>query len=424
MAAAFSAAAIVCTLSNALSQPSCLAADGCCDPFGDQAELSVDQLVAEVQMRNPSLQAASEAWRAAAQRYPQVVSLEDPMFGFMIGPRGVGPEGGWMVEASQKIPAAGKRAFRGSMAQAEAEAANGEIGDVRLMLAEAAKMAFFDYYLARRQLEVNANTKEILGRFRDIAKTKYEANQATQQDILQAEVELVDLEARRAGFARDENIAVARINTLLHRAADHPLPPPPATVSAPVALPSPEALQRAAVQSRPDLYSQAARIRAQEAAVALAQKEYDPDVEIVGKYDAFMPEDMRPQVGMRLNVPLQRQRRWAAVKEAQSRLCQQRAEYQSRLDRVRFEVQSAFERAAEAQKVAHLYTSRILPVTDQNLQSAQANYVAGKTDFLRLIDAQRQVNAQRERYYQAIADYNRRLAELERAAGGPFDRSL
>ena len=134
------------------------------DPFDGQAELSVEQLVAEVQARNPSLQAASAAWRAAAERYPQAVSLDDPMFGYMIGPRGVGTDngGGWMVEASQKIPWAGKRALRGSAASADADAMRGDIGDVRLRLSEAARTAFYDYYLARREMEVNASTRRLL----------------------------------------------------------------------------------------------------------------------------------------------------------------------------------------------------------------------------------------------------------------------
>jgi outer membrane protein, heavy metal efflux system len=394
------------------------------DPFLGAADLPLDGLVAEVQMRNPSLQAVSEAWRAAAQRYPQVVSLDDPMFGFMISPPGIGPEGGYMVEASQRIPWAGKRCLRGRMAQAEADAARGEIGDTRLMLAEAAQMAFFDYYLARRELDVNAETAEIVRQFRDVAKNKYESNQATEQDVLQSEVELAELESRRAEFTRDQRVAIARINTLLHRVADHPLPPPPADVTVPDALPPSDALQELAVQSRPDLYVLAARIRAEEAAVNLACQEFYPDVEIVGKYDAFMPEDMRPQVGLRLNVPLQRQRRWAAVQEAQARVRQQCADYQARRDRVQFEVQSAYEQLAEAQKVAHLYRARVLPAAEQNLKSAQANYVAGKIDFFRLVDAERQLNVQKGRYYQTVAEYHRRMAELGRAVGGPLPESV
>ena len=390
------------------------------DPFAGAAELPLDRLVFEVQRRNPSLQAVSEAWRAAAQRYPQMVSLEDPMFGYMIAPKGVGPDGGWMIEASQKLPWAGKRGLRGSIASAEADAAKGEIGDTRLMLAEAAKMAFFDYYLARRELEVNADTAQLLQQFRDVAKNKYESNQATEQDVLQADVELAELEARRAEFVRDERVATARINTLLHRAADGPLPPPPQHVVVPDTLPPRETLQDLAEQSRPDLYSLAARIRAEEAAAALACREFYPDLEIVGKYDTLMPADMQAQVGMRLNVPLQHQKRWAAVQEAQARVCQQRAEYQSRRDHVQFEVQSALVRVVETQKIARLYVAKILPAAEQNLKSARANYVAGKVDFLRLVDAERQLNSEQERSFQTIAEYHRRAAELERAVGGPL----
>ncbi len=81
------------------SPQSAYGSDDPSDPFNGQAELSVEQLMAEVQARNPSLQAASAAWRAAAERYPQVVSFDDPMFTGMISPKGIGMDdgGGWMV---------------------------------------------------------------------------------------------------------------------------------------------------------------------------------------------------------------------------------------------------------------------------------------------------------------------------------------
>lgn len=391
------------------------------DPFSGQAELPVEQLVAEVQARNPSLQAASDAWRAATERYPQVVSLDDPMFTYMISPGGVGMDngGGWMVQAGQKIPWAGKRALRGSAAAAEADVMRGDIGDARLRLAEAARTAFYDYYLARRQMEVNASTRKLLTQFREIAWNKYQVNQTTQQDVLQADVELASLESRRTELARDEEVAIARINTLLHRAADHPLPPPPEKVPLPDSLPAAEALQQAAVESRPDLFAVQSRIRAEQANLALACKEYYPDVNLVAKYDGFMPENMRPAVGMDINVPIRYARRSAAVREASDRIAQRRAEYQDRLDQVRYEVQAGLSRASQSQRVVHLYEEKILPATQRSLDSAQVNYTSGKLDFLRLLDAERQLNTQREMYYQAIAEHHRRLAELERAVGEP-----
>src|SRR5947209_2157072 len=51
----------------------------CDDPFAAAPELLPEPLVAEVLRRNPSLEAMVAAWQVAASRYPQAVSLEDPM---------------------------------------------------------------------------------------------------------------------------------------------------------------------------------------------------------------------------------------------------------------------------------------------------------------------------------------------------------
>ena len=383
------------------------------DPFAGQVELPLEVLVGEVLARNPSLQAAVAAWKAAAARYPQAVSLDDPMVQYMQGLRD-----GWMVEAGQKIPWPGKRELRGQMARAMADRACHEVGEVRLRLTEAAQMAFYDYYLAQRALEVNADNTAAMQAFRQIAQTRYESAQVSQQDLLQANVELAELEGRQAEVERERAVAVAQINTLLHRPADLPLPSPPTRLEVAESLPPREVLCDMALTQRPELAAEAAQIRAEEAAWGIACKEYLPDVELAAKYDHFMPEEMRTQLGVSLNVPLRVGRRDAAQREAACRLQQRRAEYQTRRDAIALEVQSAYLRLNEAHRLAGLYQNKILPAAQENLQSAQANYVAGKVDFLRLIDAQRQVYRQQDRVHETTANYHRRWAELMRAVGG------
>jgi len=392
------------------------------EPLPELSELSLAELTAEVEARNPSVQAMVAAWQAASERYPQVVSLDDPMFGFLLGPQGLGHDGGWMVMAAQKIPWCGKRELQGEIARAEADAASRDVDDVRLRLAEATAAALADYYQARRELDINAVSLELMRQFREIAKVRYESNQVSGQDVLQADLELAELESRRAEIIREEKVATARINTLLHLPADSALPPPPKELPAPAEVPPAEGLQRWAVQQRPDLAAEAARIRADEAALNLADKEFYPDLEVVAKYDAFMPEDMRPQVGLNLNVPIRRTRRCAALKEAAAKLQQRRAEYENRLDEIQFGVQSAADRLVEQRTVLRLYVEKVLPAAEANIRSAQANYSTGKIDFLRLIDAWRQLYRQQERRQQAAAECLRRLAELERAIGGPMQK--
>jgi outer membrane protein TolC len=370
------------------------------------------------------LQVAIATWREAAQRYPQVVSLEDPMFGTMLGPGAWGDEtleGGYMLEASQKLPWPGKRQLRGQAALAEASAARFDVGDARLMLVEAAKLSFFDYYLANREMEVNQKNVQIMEEFRNTASTKYRANLVTQQDVLQADVELAELKRRRYELERMEQVALARINTLLHRNADHPLPSPPARLEQIVDTPPAVDLHELAIMRRPDLAAIEARIRAEQANVALAAKEFYPDIEIAGRYDAFWQEEpLRPSFGVNVNVPIYREKRRAAVREAVFRVRRQRAQFEQRIDAIRNDVQAAYARLVESRRINELYQQSLLPIAQQNVDAARSGYTAANVDFLRLIEAQRQHFMIQERNYEAEADYHRRLAELERLVGGPL----
>jgi outer membrane protein TolC len=92
------------------------------------------------------------------------------------------------------------------------------------------------------------------------------------------------------------------------------------------------------------------------------------------------------------------------------------------MDQVRYEVQAAWERTTERRSVVRLYEKKILPAAEANVQSARINYSTGRVDFLRLIEAERQLRQQQSMYHETVADYHRGLAELERAVGAPLSQ--
>lgn len=386
------------------------------------------RLVADVLSRNPSLQAMVSAWQAAAQRYPQMVSLEDPMVMLAMGPGTFGDPNhdvAWMVEGSQKLPWHGKRELRGQQALAEADAAHWDMHDAEVRLVEAANLAFLDYYLIRRDLELNVEGLKLTSGFREDADTKYRNNLVTQQDILQADLELNELRRRQFELERMDRIAIARINTLLHQPVDAPLLPPPARLADAAALLPVDALQAIAAERRPDLMTLGAKVRAEQTAIAIAEREYYPDLTVVGRYDGFWQKgdrNLAPLVGVNFNVPLDNDRRRAAVCEARFRASQRRAEYEAKLDEVHGDVVAAYQQVLESRRALELFDQSILPIAGQNLDSARANYTANKIDFLRLIEAQRRLIMLREKHEETLADYQRRLAQLERATGGPLPR--
>jgi outer membrane protein, heavy metal efflux system len=385
-------------------------------------ELTLPTLIAAVLDRNPSMHAAEAAWCAAAERYPQVIALDDPMLQTMLAPATLSTssasQSSYYVGLAQRIPWHGKRSLRGQIAQWDAQAAAWDAAEVKLRLTIAAQLAFFDLYLVRKERELNRQNVDLMQEFRATAKAKYEANQVSEQDVSAADLELAKLEQTRFELEQSERIAVARINTLLHRAPDHPLPAPPRSLDPTIDPPDVAELREVAIKRRPELAALAAKIQSEQNALALACKEYFPDFEVMGRYDAFWTDPtQRSQVGMNMNLPLNHDRRGAAVREAQHRLRKLVAELAQQQDSVREEVQIAYSRVLANHQATQTYSERIMPAAQTNMDAARAAYIAGTIDFLRLMEARKQFVEQQMAFQRTLTEYHRSRAELQRSVG-------
>jgi outer membrane protein TolC len=397
--------------------------------FAEDAELTAAKLVAEVLARNPGIAQMTSAAQAAAARYPQVTSLDDPMLGASFGPASIGSRSvdfAYRIEASQRLPYPGKRSLRGENAQSEARAAGDDVEVTRLQLIESTRAAFYDYYLAERALHVNREGLGLLQELRKDANARYKADTAPEQDYLLADVEIGRQRERQLALERSREVAIARINMLMHQPPDQRLPPPPTELK-PGPIPSnSKELREVALSRRPDLRAVANRLEAERAALALAEREYKPDFEAVAAYDTWWQRtdrDLRPMVGLRMNVPVRYARRDGAIAEAAAKLAQRRAEYDRLTDQTNYEVQQAIAQLNESARAARLYQETILPAARENVRAARAGYAATKIPAVSLIEAQRNLIMQRERSYEVIADFFRRQAALERAIGGPVPDS-
>src|SRR5262249_20261719 len=162
---------------------------------------------------------------AATARYPQVTSLEDAMLATTIGPETFAPDDrslnfAYRVEISQKVPFPGKLKLRGENALAQASAAGHDVEDMRLQLVESIQDAFYEYYLVERGMEVNAEGLQLWQQAKKDAASRYETGRADQQDVLQADVEIGRERERRLTLEEMRQIAMARINTLMHLSPD------------------------------------------------------------------------------------------------------------------------------------------------------------------------------------------------------------
>ena len=389
--------------------------------------LEREALVRAVLQRNPTLRSAQAAWRAALSRYPQETSLADPMLGVGLGPRSFAASevrDAWRTDISQEIPFPGKLGLRGEVALGEADAAAGDFEAVRLQLATVSSLLFDDYYLAARTLEVEEHHVALLEELERSALARLESGQALLQDPVQAAAELAHRRHDRIRFETGLRTTVQQLNLLLHRGPELPLPPPPKELT-PAALPPDaeseadvHALETKALAARPELRAARGRVASGEAAVGLAEREYFPDFTVTAGYDAFWQErPLQPSVGLQLNIPLRRERRAAAVDEAEAKLARVRSDEQAASAEVRFSVHNALERLHEARHVLQLEETEILPAARDFVEAARVGFETGGGSFQTVIEAERGLRTAELDTETAKADVSRRSTELTRALG-------
>jgi outer membrane protein TolC len=343
-----------------------------------------------------------------------------------IAPDDRGVEFASRLEISQKYPWPGKRQLRGQNALAASNAAANDVDDMRLQLVESAKNAFYEYFLAERALEVNQESLGLLQRIQKDAESRYQSgNQKVSiQEVYQFKVEIGKEQRRRLELERMRRVAKARINTLMHFAPESPLPPPPKELKVDGEIRPVQELREMGLARRPDLQAIRNRAAAEEAALELAYKEFYPDFEPFFMYDRFMgntsgSRDLATMLGVRVNLPVRRARRNAAVEEAEARLAQRRAELDKLTDQANFQIDQAYQEAREGAETVRLYETKILKDAQANVEAAQPAYRTGLIPASNLLEAERAFVELKDRYFQAVADYLRRRATLDRAVAMP-----
>jgi cobalt-zinc-cadmium efflux system outer membrane protein len=388
-------------------------------PLFDTEPLTAERLVQTVLERNPGLAALRAAVTEAASRVEPAGALEDPMLAYNLAPQTLG--GGRLsqaVELSQEIPWPGTLGLREDAAYREAEATSLGLADLRLEIIAAVKTGFAEWYYVHRALAINEANRDLLIELRNVAETQYSVGRATQQDVIQAELEHAQLLDDALRLKREQGSIQAQLNGLLNRAPGEYLAPP-AEIATPDLPPDLRVLRYTAIEAHPGLKQAEALLQASRSRVGLAEKDFYPDFGLNIGYDGFWDdEDQRFSVGASINIPLNRSKyrdlvdaAQADALQAQWRLAERRAQLLAAVGRSRAEV-------AESVDVIALHHDQLEPLAQDNVSAATADYRAGAGDFLDVITAENRKLMIELSLARAQANYVRRLAELERWTGG------
>ena len=372
-------------------------------------------------LHNAGLKAAFEEWRAALEQIPQAKVLPDPTFTYDYFIEQI--ETRQRVGIMQMFPWFGKIEARTDAAAAAAKAAQKRYEARKLQLFFDVKDAFYQYSYLASAIQIARQNLELAQHFEEVARTKYLTSTATHPDIVRAQIRVAELQYKLDAMERSRDPNVARLNAVLNRPPDAPLPWPRPEPTQPVEIDH-RAIVAALKQSNPELQAMEFDIEQLRREIDVAKRNFYPDIGLgvewmemnMGSMSGSGTDD-DVMLGLQLNLPIWRRSYKAA--ELQARAAARRAQHQkqntenelvARTARTLYEYEDSGRRLS-------LYGDVLVPKAEQLINTSEAAYIAGTVDFLNLIDAEQTLLEFRLERKRARTMHQQRLAELEMLAG-------
>lgn len=389
-----------------------------------EKEVSLAEVVSEIRRRNPDLAAMDASRVAALERSVAAGAMPHPSVGFAITNVPVpsfsltedmmtmSPE----IMVRQQFPWFGKRALRRDIEGTGASAVEAEAAAFQLELEEAAAASWANLWLAVSSRSVVLEQQRTLERFSQLAKARYAAGAGSQSDLLRADVELARIREPLASLDEMEHRARVALAALLALEGGVFEGRPVAPVL-PDLPPTPEPLLTS-VESHPEIKGLEVQEERSLLEERLARRDRWPDPEVGLMYGVRAEGHDMVGVEVMFTLPIfasSREDRLAAAARSDARSASLRKE--ARSNGLKAEARAAFQGAATQARLLSLYEDELLPRARRNLESAISSYRSGSVDFLTLLDARVQLQAQELDSLRARAAYLREWARLQRALG-------
>ena len=423
------------------------------------ADATLASLIQLANTANPAIAAARYRVAAAQARIRPAGTRPDPML--MLGVINVPVKSlsftdedmtMKMVGIEQSLPYPGKLGLRRKVAELEADAAAATAESVRLGVVRDVKNAYYELSYIDAALAVAERNSRLLADIAKVANGRYSAGVGMQPDVLRATLEATRLNDGANSLREERRAVLAKLNGLVARPSETPIDAPSipqplarAAVSASAdirfasqdlgasatgsTLPSLTELQSLAVRTNPVVRARAAMVAVGNAELALARKEFLPDIDLSIQYgqrsgsvvmasgDRISRSDMISAV-VTIPIPLQRGRKQnAGVAASEADLSALEADQRDAENTASAEVARLYSDITHNRTQLALYVKAIIPQGQATLASSTASYQAGAGDLLPVLNAQTILFEMETSYHRALTDFAQKIAELEAVVG-------
>jgi outer membrane protein, heavy metal efflux system len=322
------------------------------------------------------------------------------------------PQGG--LSLMQEFEIAGQPLYRRQAARENLEKVKFEIGDFERTLRFRVADAFLKLLNSESKIKQAERIVELRSRLYDASKTRLSLGDIPEAQVILSEFELNRAKSDLISLQREREELLSRLKTELALEDDSRF-----EIQGELSRTSPafslQELIKSAFDRRPDLAASERERRVAEAEEQLARAERIPNI----RFGAFYERDDKDNiVGGKISVPLPLfDRNQGELREALARKSIANLNYLSRRQALEREIRAAYNKFRLAERDISLYPEDSLKRFDENLDLNQRAYQEGQIDLADAILFQNQVIEARQKFIDALTNYNLAVAELKFQAG-------
>jgi outer membrane protein TolC len=385
--------------------------------------------------QSPSLRAAFHQWESVLEKSGYAGALPDPWFSYTYFIESVetrvGPQNQRFVLA-QSFPWFGTLGAKKDVTLEAAAAAYQRFQAEKLKLFYQVKSAYYEYYYLERDIAITRENLQLLTFWESVARAKYRVALTQHSDVIKAQVELGKLEDRLRTVEDMIEPAVARLRAVVNLSDSVHLVAPTEIEIDEVTI-NRDRVIASALANNPDLRSLLHVIDKEQATKRLAAKSSWPSFFVAADYvatgeavnpgvpdsgkDAFMA-----RAGM--SLPIWFGANKARKREAEAQYRRAQYDYIDAKNQLKALTEKIVFEYEDARRKTRLYRDGLIPKGEQSLNANYTAYQAGETDFLNVLDAQRQLLDFQLEYERSRSKLAIRRAEVEMITGTALPISL
>lgn len=323
---------------------------------------------------------------------------------------------------SKLISDSGKTSLERKSQLLSVEGATESQRETLLTVRTGVKEAYWGLLLAMRKRDQAEESVSNYGRHLEKARGFYEAGAKAKFDVTRAEVDLsnahIDLLSAESGLETARAALSRAVGVDLDNAR------PLSDFMEPIIIPGEDLALSRAMEDRPDVRSARFKTEAGRLGISIAAKGNAASLSVTGSArlsGTGLPPDDNLSVGLSLSVPVfDGGATKYKVAEARASAEGLDATLKKLEQTVRYEVRSALLSVKEAE--ARIGAAELLVrQARENLDLAEGRYEMGVGNALEVADGLLSFNSARVSRYQALHDYSKAVATLEKTLGGEFE---